>query len=251
MTKTRLDQLLVDRGLAPSRSRAQAMVLAGEVFTGERRLDKPGQPVPPELAVAIRRRTGDWVSRGALKLIGALDRFGLDPSGAVALDIGASTGGFTEVLLARGAARVYAVDVGHGQLHARLRNDPRVVVLERTNARHLDRTHVPEPVDLVVCDASFISLALVLPPALALARPGAELVALIKPQFEAGRGEVGKGGVVRDVAVHDAVCARVRGWLEGERGWAVEGVAPSPITGPKGNREFLVVARKPAVQPTS
>lgn len=245
VTKTRLDQLLVDRGLADTRSRAQAMVLAGEVFTGERRLDKPGQPVAADLAVEIRPRTGDWVSRGALKLIGALDRFGLDPSDAVALDIGASTGGFTEVLLARGAARVYAVDVGHGQLHARLREDPRVVVLERTNARHLDRHHVPAPVDLVVCDASFISLTVVLPPALALARPGAVLVALIKPQFEAGRGEVGKGGVVRDPSVHEAVCARIRAWLEDDRGWTVDGVGPSPITGPKGNREFLVVARKP------
>jgi 23S rRNA (cytidine1920-2'-O)/16S rRNA (cytidine1409-2'-O)-methyltransferase len=242
--KTRLDQLLVDRGLAESRSRAQAMVLAGEVFTGERRLDKPGQPVAPDLAVAIRRRTGDWVGRGALKLVGALDRFGLDPTGVVALDIGASTGGFTEVLLARGAQRVYAVDVGHGQLHARLRADPRVVVLERTNARYLTREQVPEPVDVVVCDASFISLTLVLPPALALARPGAVLAALIKPQFEAGRGEVGRGGVVRDPAVHDAVCERIRAWLEGETGWTVAGIAPSPITGPKGNREFLVVARK-------
>ncbi len=245
MTKTRLDQLLVDRGLAETRTRAQAMVLAGEVFTGERRLDKPGQPVTPDLAVEIRRRTGAWVSRGALKLIGALDHFGLDPTGAVALDIGASTGGFTEVLLARGARRVYAVDVGHGQLHARLREDPRVVVLERTNARQLNRDQVAEPVDLVVCDASFISLTLVLPPALALARPGAVLVALIKPQFEAGRGEVGKGGVVRDPAVHNAVCARIRAWLAEDMGWAVDGIAPSPITGPKGNREFLVVARKP------
>ena len=244
MTKIRLDQLLVDRGLAESRSRAQAMVLAGEVFTGERRLDKPGQPVALELAVEVRRRTGAWVSRGALKLIAALDHFGLDPEGAVALDVGASTGGFTEVLLARGARRVYAVDVGYGQLHARLREDPRVVVRERTNARQLSRDHVPEPVDLVVCDASFISLTLVLPPALALARPGAALVALIKPQFEAGRGEVGKGGVVRDPAVHEAVCARIRAWLEDEMGWTVAGVAPSPITGPKGNREFLVVARK-------
>jgi 23S rRNA (cytidine1920-2'-O)/16S rRNA (cytidine1409-2'-O)-methyltransferase len=243
--KTRLDQLLVDRGLAETRTRAQAMVLAGEVFAGERRLDKPGQPVAGDLDVAIRRRTGDWVSRGAHKLIGALDRFALDPTGAVALDVGASTGGFTEVLLTRGAARVYAVDVGHGQLHARLREDERVVVLERTNARYLDRRLVPEPVDLVVCDASFISLTLVLPPALALARAGARLVALIKPQFEAGRGEVGKGGVVRDPAVHAAVCARIRDWLTDEMGWVVEGTAPSPITGPKGNREFLLVARRP------
>jgi 23S rRNA (cytidine1920-2'-O)/16S rRNA (cytidine1409-2'-O)-methyltransferase len=243
--KPRLDQLLVDRGLAENRTRAQAMVLAGEVFTGERRLDKPGQPVAADLAVEIRRRTGDWVSRGALKLIGALDHFGLDPKGAVAVDVGASTGGFSEVMLARGAARVYAVDVGHGQLHVRLREDPRVVVLERTNARHLTAEHVPEPVDLVVCDASFISLTTVLPAAMALARPGAVLVALVKPQFEAGRGEVGKGGVVRDPAVHAAVCECIRAWLEDEMRWPVAGVAPSPITGPKGNREFLVAARKP------
>ena len=245
MSKVRLDQLLVDRGLAENRTRAQAMVLAGEVFAGERRLDKPGQPVAGDLAVELRRRTGAWVSRGALKLVAALDRFGLDSEGAVALDIGASTGGFTEVLLARGAARVYAVDVGHGQLHARLRDDARVTVLERTNARHLSAAQVPEPVEFVVCDASFISLTVVLPAALQLARPGAALVALIKPQFEAGRGEVGKGGVVRDPSVHAAVCTRISDWLEGAMGWTVEGVAPSPITGPKGNREFLLVARKP------
>ncbi len=246
VSKVRVDQLLVDRGLAESRARAQAMVLAGEVFAGERRLDKPGQTVPADCAVELRRRTGAWVSRGASKLLAGLDHFGLDPAGATALDVGASTGGFTEVLLARGAARVYAVDVGRGQLHPRLRDDPRVVALERTNARHLDRRHVPEAVDLVVCDASFISLTVVLPAALALARPGAALVALIKPQFEAGRHEVGKGGVVRDPAVHEAVCARLTAWLEGEVGWSVLGLVPSPVTGPKGNREFLVAARKPA-----
>jgi 23S rRNA (cytidine1920-2'-O)/16S rRNA (cytidine1409-2'-O)-methyltransferase len=245
VSKVRLDQLLVDRGLAENRTRAQAMVLAGEVFVGERRLDKPGQPVAGDLAVELRRRTGVWVSRGALKLVAALDRFEFDPEGAVGLDIGASTGGFTEVLLARGAARVYAVDVGHGQLHARLRDDARVTVLERTNARYLSAAQVPEPVDLVVCDASFISLTVVLPAGLQLARPGAALVALIKPQFEAGRGEVGKGGVVRDPAVHTAVCARIRHWLADVMGWMVEGVVDSPITGPKGNREFLLLARKP------
>lgn len=246
VSRTRLDQLLVDRGLAESRSRAQALVLAGEVYAGERRLDKPGQAVASDLAVELRRRTGEWVSRGALKLAAALDGFALDPAGAVAADIGASTGGFTEVLLARGAQRVYAVDVGWGQLHARLRGDPRVVVLERTNARHLHARLVGEPLDLVVCDASFISLTVVLPPALALARPGARLVALIKPQFEAGRDAVAKGGVVRDPAVHAAVCERVTSWLADVAGWVVDGVAPSPITGPKGNREFLLAASKPS-----
>lgn len=244
MRKVRLDQLLVDRGLAPTKNRAQSMVLAGEVFTGERRLDKPGAPVAPDLDIHVRARTGDWVSRGALKLVAGLDRFAIDPSGRVCLDVGASTGGFTEVLLSRGAAKVHAVDVGYGQLHARLRSDPRVAVLERTNARHLDATVVSEPPSLVVCDASFISLTLVLPAALALAVPGAALVALIKPQFEVGKGAVGKGGVVRDPAQHDAVCARIVEWLEAEAGWAVQGVEPSPITGPKGNREFLVGARK-------
>jgi 23S rRNA (cytidine1920-2'-O)/16S rRNA (cytidine1409-2'-O)-methyltransferase len=160
----------------------------------------------------------------------------------VALDVGASTGGFTDVLLQRGASRVYAVDVGHGQLDWRLRNDPRVVVLEKVNARRLTREHVPEPVDLIVCDVSFISLELALPAALALAAPAARLVALIKPQFEVGKGQVGKGGVVRDPALHEAVCARISRWLAEEQGWRVRGLTPSPITGPKGNREFLIAA---------
>lgn len=245
MKKRRLDQVLVDRGLAPSKARAQSMVLAGEVYTREQRLEKPGVQVAPDLSLEIRARTGDWVSRGALKLVAGLDRFELDPTGLVCLDVGASTGGFTEVLLTRGAAKVYAVDVGYGQLHARLRSDPRVVVLERTNARHLDDRLVPEPPALVVCDASFISLQLVLPAALALARPRASLVALIKPQFEVGRGAVGKGGVVRDPALHEEVCARIRTWLETTMDWPVVGIEPSPITGPKGNREFLIAAARP------
>ncbi len=244
MSKVRLDQLLVDRGLAESRTRAQSMVLAGEVFSGERRLDKPGVGVDPELALEIRSRTGGWVSRGALKLVAALERFAIDPAGLVCLDVGASTGGFTEVLLKRGAPKVYAVDVGYGQLHARLRGDPRVVVLERTNARYLDAAAVPEPPALIVCDASFISLKTVLPPALRLAAPTARLVALIKPQFEVGRDAVGKGGVVRDASQHAAVCARIEAWLAGKQGWTILGLEPSPITGPKGNREFLIAAYK-------
>jgi 23S rRNA (cytidine1920-2'-O)/16S rRNA (cytidine1409-2'-O)-methyltransferase len=236
---------MVERGLAESRAKAQALVLAGQVFSGERRLDKPGQCIAPDAPLEVRARAVPYVSRGGLKLAHGLDHFAIDPAGMVALDVGASTGGFTDVLLRRGAARVYAVDVGHGQLDWRLRNDPRVVVLEQINARHLSREHVPEPVDLVVTDVSFISLELALPTALALARPGASLIALIKPQFEVGKGQVGKGGVVRDPALHQAVCARIARWLGEEQGWRVLGVSESPITGPKGNREFLIGARRP------
>jgi 23S rRNA (cytidine1920-2'-O)/16S rRNA (cytidine1409-2'-O)-methyltransferase len=241
--KQRLDQLLALRGLAESRAKAQALILAGRVFSGERRLDKPGHQVAADLEVQVREPESPYVSRGGLKLAHALDRFAIDPAGLVALDVGASTGGFTDVLLRRGAAKVYAVDVGHGQLDWRLRNDPRVVVLERTNARTLTREQVPEPVDLVACDASFISLQVVLPAALQLASPSAWLVALIKPQFEVGKGRAGKGGVVRDPALHEEVCSEIRRWLEDEQGWEVSGLTESPITGPKGNREFLIAAR--------
>jgi 23S rRNA (cytidine1920-2'-O)/16S rRNA (cytidine1409-2'-O)-methyltransferase len=244
VSRLRLDQVMVDRGLAESRSKAQALVLAGQVFSGERRLDKPGQTVQPDVPIEVRAPAVPYVSRGGLKLAHALDHFGIDPKGAVALDVGASTGGFTDVLLRRGAARVYAVDVGHGQLDWRLRNDPRVVVLEKVNARRLSREHVAEPLDLIVCDVSFISLEMVLPAALALAGPGAHLIALIKPQFEVGKDQVGKGGVVRDPALHQAVCARISGWLAGRQEWDVQGVIESPITGPKGNREFLIAARR-------
>jgi 23S rRNA (cytidine1920-2'-O)/16S rRNA (cytidine1409-2'-O)-methyltransferase len=183
-----------------------------------------------------------WVSRGGVKLAAALEAFALSPAGRRCLDVGASTGGFTHVLLAGGAARVVALDVGHGQLDWKLRNDPRVVVLERTNARHLTADHVPEAPGVVVCDASFIGLRTVLPAALALAAPGAFAVALIKPQFEAGPDKVGKGGVVRDPAVHEEVCATIRAWWEALPGWRVLGIEPSPITGPEGNREFLIAA---------
>ena len=221
-------------------------MLAGRVFSGERRLDKPGQALAADTRLDLRGASSPYASRGGIKLAHGLDHFGIDPTGMVAVDIGASTGGFTDVLLQRGAIRVYAVDVGHGQLHWRLRNDPRVVVLERTNARHLSRSLISEPIDLVVCDASFISLRLVLPAALQLTHPGARLVALIKPQFEVGKGRVGKGGVVRDPALHEQVCAEVARWLEEAEGWQVHGLTPSPITGPKGNREFLIAARRPA-----
>ena len=242
--RQRLDQILVERGLAPTRAKAQALVLAGTVFSGETRLDKPGTSYPDDTPIEVRGSGPRWVSRGAAKLIAGLDAFGVDPAGVVALDVGASTGGFTEVLLARGATKVYAVDVGYGQLDLKLRQDPRVVVMERTNARRLTPAAVPEAIDLVVCDASFISLKTVLPAALDLTAPEARLVALIKPQFEAGRGEVGKGGVVRDVSVHERVQAEIAAWLNERPGWRALGTVPSPVIGPKGNREFLIGAVK-------
>ncbi|HWT10317.1 MAG TPA: TlyA family RNA methyltransferase [Roseomonas sp.] len=244
MAKQRADVVLVERGLAESRTRAQALILAGKVFSGERRIAKAGDLLAEDTPVSVRGQDHPWVSRGGIKLAHALDHFGLSPEGRVGLDIGASTGGFTDVLLTRGAARVYAVDVGHGQLDWKLRNDPRVVVLERTNARHLTAAQIPEPPGAVVCDASFIGLRTVLPAGLALAAPGAFAVALIKPQFEAGPERVGKGGVVRDPAVHEDVCATIRDWWAGLPGWRVLGIEPSPITGPEGNREFLIAAVK-------
>jgi len=243
-TKTRLDVALVERGLAESRAKAQALILAGVVYSGERRLDKPGLPIAGDLPLELRGQDHPWVSRGGLKLAHALDHFAIDPAGGIWLDIGASTGGFTDVLLARGAAKVYAVDVGHGQLAWKLRQDARVVVLERTNARRLSRQEVPDPVDGIVCDASFIGLETVLPAPLALAAPAAHLVALIKPQFEVGRAEVGKGGIVRDPELHRRVCARIADWLGQQPGWRVIGVTDSPITGADGNREFLIAARR-------
>jgi 23S rRNA (cytidine1920-2'-O)/16S rRNA (cytidine1409-2'-O)-methyltransferase len=244
MAKMRLDQLLVDRGLVESRARAQALIMAGLVFTGERRLDKPGMPVAEDVVIDLRGQDHPWVSRGGLKLAKAIAEFSIDPTGMVAIDVGASTGGFTDVLLTHGAARVYAVDVGHGQLAWKLREDPRVVVLERTNARHLTAEQIQEPIDIVVCDASFIGLETVLPAALALAQPGAWLAALIKPQFEVGKGRVGKGGVVREPELHAEVCERIHGWLARQPGWTVLGIVESPIKGPEGNIEFLIVGRK-------
>jgi 23S rRNA (cytidine1920-2'-O)/16S rRNA (cytidine1409-2'-O)-methyltransferase len=239
----RADELIVAQGLADSRSKAQALILAGCVFVGTRRIDKPGQRLAEGSVITLKGRDHPWVSRGGIKLAHGLDHFAIDPGGLVCLDLGVSTGGFTDVLLSRGAARVYAVDVGHGQLAWRLRQDPRVVVLERTNARDLGPALVPEPLGLIVCDVSFIGLRLALPAALALVAEGAALVALIKPQFEAGREHVGKGGVVRDAEVHRAVCAEVEAWLAARPGWRVLGVCKSPITGPSGNVEFLIAAR--------
>ncbi len=242
--RERADYLLVARDLAESRARAQALILAGVVYSGETRIDKAGRPLPEDAPLEVRGRDHPWVSRGGLKLAHALDRFGIDPKGLDCLDVGASTGGFTDVLLARGAAKVTAVDVGRGQLAWKLRNDARVVVRERTNARHLSRAEVPEPIDLVTCDASFIGLETVLPAPLALTAPRARLVALIKPQFEVGKGRVGKGGVVRDSDLHQAVCARIEAWLNAREGWHVLGVSQSPILGPEGNKEFLIAAER-------
>jgi 23S rRNA (cytidine1920-2'-O)/16S rRNA (cytidine1409-2'-O)-methyltransferase len=243
--RTRIDQLLVERGLAESRTRAQALIMAGLVFAGEKRLEKPGQTIDPETAIDVRGRNHPWVSRGGLKLDHALEAFGIDVTGKIAIDLGASTGGFTDVLLARGAAKVYAVDVGHGQLAWSLRQDERVVVLEKTNVRALDNEQIPGAPAILVSDLSFISIMLALPAAMALAAPGAVLVSLIKPQFEAGADQVGKGGIVRDPAVHTSVCTTIQTWLESEMGWKVLGLVDSPVTGADGNREFLIAARKP------
>ncbi len=239
----RLDQALVNRGLAQSRSRARALIDAKLVLIDGVVADKPARPIGTDAVLTLAGLDHPWVSRGGIKLAHALDHFEIDPTGWVGLDIGASTGGFTDVLRTRGAAKIYAVDVGHDQLAPALRADPRIVVLEHLNARHLTASHVPERVDIVTCDASFIGLHLVLPAALGRAAPGAVLVALIKPQFEVGSGHVGKGGIVRDPTLHQACCTRVRDWLTTKVGWTVAGVIDSPILGPDGNKEFLICAR--------
>ncbi len=249
MAKQRADQMLVNRGLVESRARAQALILAGLVYAGARKIEKAGQQLADDVMLDVRGRDHPWVSRGGIKLAHALDHYQWDVTGAVAMDVGSSTGGFTDVLLTRGAAKVYAVDSGTNQLAWKLRSDPRVIVHEQTSARILTPGHIPEPIDLFVCDASFIGLAKVLARPLTFAAPDARLIALIKPQFEAGREEVGKGGVVRDPAVHARVCAEVQSWIEGiageAGGWTVAGIVPSPITGPEGNVEFLMAALRP------
>ena len=242
--KRRADQLLVELGLAESRTKAQALILAGLVSCGERRIDKPGEQLAPDVALALKGRDHPWVSRGGVKLAHALDHFRITVEGSVALDIGASTGGFTDVLLAHGARRVHAVDVGHGQLAWKLRQDPRVVVHERLNARHLTRADIPEPVDLVACDASFIGLATVLPAPLALAAEHAQLVALVKPQFEVGRHWVGKGGIVRDLEAQADALSAIKNFIAGQSRWTVIGHIESPILGGEGNKEFLIAAQK-------
>ena len=243
MAKIRADQLLVDRGLAESRTRAQALILAGLAYIGDRKIDKAGQQVADDADISVKGRDHPWVSRGGVKLDHALTHLGWDVTDAVAIDVGSSTGGFTDVLLSRGAARVYAVDSGTNQLAWKLRQDDRVIVHEQTSARILTAAHIPEPIDLIVCDASFIALSKVLPVPMGFAKVGARLVALIKPQFEAERHEVGKKGVIRDAAVHARVCEEVRGWME-RSGWRVVDTVESPITGPEGNVEFLIAAIK-------
>ena len=242
--KQRADLLLVALGLAESRAKAQALILAGKVFTDAKRVEKAGDLLPDGVPIEVRGQDHPWVSRGGLKLAHALTHFGLNPEGRICIDLGASTGGFTDVLLQHGAARVYAVDVGHGQLAWKLRQDPRVQVLEKTNARYLDASMIPEPIGALVCDASFIGLRTILPAPLTLCAPGAFAVALIKPQFEAGPGQVGKGGVVRDPALHHSICAMITDWWAGLAGWQVLGITESPITGPEGNKEFLIAARR-------
>ncbi len=243
LKKARADMLLVAKGLAESRTRAQALILAGNVYVGDRRVAKAGDLLSDDALLTVKGRDHPWVSRGGVKLAHGLDHFGIDVTGAVALDVGSSTGGFTDVLLTRGAARVYAIDVGTNQLAWKLRSDDRVIVREQTNARTLTAEIVPEPIDIITCDASFIALSKVLDKALDFAKAGATLVALVKPQFEAGRGEVGKGGVVRDPLVHQRVCDDAAAWIE-TKGWRVIGIETSPITGPEGNVEFLLGARR-------
>ncbi|MEK6636843.1 MAG: TlyA family RNA methyltransferase [Pseudomonadota bacterium] len=243
MAKARADQLLVDRGLVESRARGQALILGGHVYSGDRKVEKAGQQLGDDAPLEVRGRDHPWVSRGGIKLAHGLAHFGWDVTGAVAMDVGSSTGGFTDVLLTHGAARVYAVDSGTNQLAWKLRQDARVIVHEQTSARILTAVHIPEPVDLIVCDASFIGLAKVLERPITFAKPAARLLALIKPQFEAGRGEVGKGGVVREPHIHARVCHEVETWLI-NGGWGVCGIVQSPITGPEGNIEFLVAAQQ-------
>lgn len=238
-SKERLDKLLVERGLAPTRAKAQALIMAGLVRVNGSPADKAGQQVPIDLDLTVIGQENEWVSRGAKKLIKALDVFGINPAGLVCLDVGASTGGFTEVLLSRDASRVYAVDVGYGQLAWKIRTDPRVVVMERTNARYLSRESFPTPIDLIVVDASFISLRLLLPPLLDILKPDGEMAVLVKPQFEAGKERIGKGGVVRSPEIHREVLEEFIDYVRGLPGISLAGLTWSPIKGPSGNIEFL------------
>lgn len=239
--KLRVDQLLVERGLVESRAKAQALILAGEVLVNGQKLDKPGHSVADDARVELLAKL-PYVSRGGFKLAGALDHFHIDPTGWTCIDIGSSTGGFTDVLLQRGAKRVVAIDVGKGQLDWKLRTDPRVEVHEGVNARYLDPNDFPEKFDLAVCDASFISVTLLLPAMAPLLREDGKMVILVKPQFEAGREEVGKGGIVRDPAVQQAACDKVRACVEG-LGFTTE-TTDSPILGAEGNKEFLLYAQR-------
>lgn len=244
MGKERLDVVLLKRGLVETRAKAQALIMAGQVYVKDQKQTKAGTQIADDTAVDVRGQPHPWVSRGGLKLEKGIAVFAPPVQGITAIDVGASTGGFTDVLLANGADRVYAVDVGRGQLAWKLRSDERVIVLEKTNARHLTADLIPEPVDALVCDASFISLKKVLPVPLTLLKPGGWCLALIKPQFEVGKGEVGKGGVVRDPALHDRVCSDMADWFKEQDGLSVTGVTQSPIKGPEGNCEFLIMVQK-------
>ncbi|MEP3225680.1 MAG: TlyA family RNA methyltransferase [Parasphingorhabdus sp.] len=247
MVKTRIDQLLVDRGLAESRAKAQAYIMAGLVIVADQKIQKPGQKIADDAEIELKGKDHPWVSRGGIKLDHALRHFGRDVTGMMAMDVGSSTGGFTDVLLSNGARKVYAVDSGTNQLAWKLRQDDRVIVHEQTSARILTADHISDPIDLIVCDASFISLTKILERPMEFVADNAFLIALIKPQFEAERADVGKGGVVRDEAIHQATCDKVRMWLI-DKGWQVDGLVQSPITGPKGNIEFLIAAQKQCAQ---
>lgn len=244
MARIRLDLALVERGLCPSREQAKRLIMAGEVLLGEEVITKPGWLLRPDAALTVKQPPR-FVSRGGLKLEGALEHFGIGVSGRVAMDIGASTGGFTDCLLQRGALRVYAFDVGTNQMVWKLRSDPRVVCRENFNVRHMQPGDVPEPIELIVADVSFISLTLVLPGALAALKPGGQAVVLIKPQFELSREEVGRGGIVREAALHHKACAKIQAFVEGRPELAWRGLIESPIQGTDGNREFLGWFSKP------
>ncbi|MBO6085214.1 MAG: TlyA family RNA methyltransferase [Acetobacter sp.] len=244
MAKQRTDQLLVERGFTDTRTKAQALIMAGLVFSADKRIIKSGEQIAEDAPLDVRGQEYPWVSRGGCKLAHALEYFNLSPQNKVCLDIGASTGGFTDVLLTRGARSIYAVDVGHGQLAWKLRSHPHVIVLEKCNARFLNRTLIPTPLEAVVCDASFISLKTVIPAALDLTTENAWAIALIKPQFEAGKTEVGHKGIIRDPAVHQRVCDAIATWWHSLPGWHILGITTSPITGHKGNREFLIAAQR-------
>lgn len=245
VSKIRIDEFLVKHGYAENINAARSLVMSGMVLHDEKPLTKAGSAIPENANIRVKNPKGhSWVSRGAIKLEHALKEYSINPTGMVAVDVGCSTGGFTDVLLHYGAARVYAVDVGYGELAWKLRNDERVILLERTNARYLTAEQIPENPDIIVCDASFISLKTVLPASMALAKNGTILVALIKPQFEVAQHEVGEKGVVSDPALHTRVCDEIKEWLNNQPGWEVLGITPSPIKGPEGNTEFLAYGRK-------
>ena len=241
--KSRLDTLLVERGLAETRAKARSLIMSGNVYVGGERVDKAGAPVSDGADISVKESALRYVSRGGVKLEAALESFKIDAAGKTALDVGSSTGGFTDCLLQSGATKVYAVDVGYGQLDWKLRNAPRVVVREKLNARYLKLDDIGERVDIVVADVSFISLTMIIPPAAGVLKPGGVLIALIKPQFEVGKGEVGKGGIVRDEEKHREVVEKIEDFVKG-LGFEVKGVIPSPILGAEGNKEFLIAAVK-------